>query len=112
MTTVRGQHVISTEDSTWGLENCPKSYFKYTADETAQSRTTTSTKLRIKSANNGHQLMAQARSRRRQSDIRPVPQLTSVQRAFPNPFPRAGDITLLLDKASSPLLKGQGRWVV
>jgi len=31
-----------------GTRNCPKSYFKYTADETAQSRTTTSTKLRIR----------------------------------------------------------------
>ena len=58
-----GITIISTEDSTWGLENCPKSYFKYTADETAQSKTTTSTKLRIKSANSRHQLMAQARSR-------------------------------------------------
>src|SRR5712672_1676129 len=92
MTTVRGQHVISTEDSTWGLENCPKSYFKYTADETAQSRTTTSTKLRIKSANRRQQFMAQARSRlANRKDMRPVPQLTPVQQAFPNPFPRAGD---------------------
>src|SRR5712672_1770425 len=91
-TTVRGQRVISTKDSTWGLENCPKSYFKYTAAETAQSRTTTSTKLRIKSANREHQPMAQARSRLADKyEIGPVPQLTSVQWAFPNPFPRAGD---------------------
>jgi len=39
---------ISTEDSTWGLENCPKSYVKYKAVTTAQSIPTTSTKLRIK----------------------------------------------------------------
>ena len=39
---------ISTEDLTWGLENCPKSYVKYKAVTTAQSKATISTKLRIK----------------------------------------------------------------
>ena len=48
-----------TEDSTWGLENCPKSYVKYRAVTTAQSRTTTSTKLRIKELKYGHHIMAQ-----------------------------------------------------
>jgi len=51
---------ISTEDSTWGLENCPKSYVKYRGVRSAQSRMTTSTKLRIKELKYGHQLMAQA----------------------------------------------------
>jgi len=54
---------ISTEDSTWGLENCPKSYVKYTADQTAQSETTTSTKLRIKERKYETTLMAQAQKR-------------------------------------------------
>jgi len=36
------------------------------------------------------------------------PELTSVQWAFPNPFPRAGDITPPLGKASLPLLWGIG----
>ena len=35
--------------------------------------------------------------------------LTPVQRVFPNPFPRAGDITLLLGKVSLPLLKLGGK---
>ena len=26
---LKGQRVELTEDSTWGLENCPKYYFKY-----------------------------------------------------------------------------------
>src|SRR5712671_6157502 len=45
-----------------GTRKLPQVLLKYTADETAQSRTTTSTKLRIKSANSGHQHMAQARA--------------------------------------------------
>src|SRR5712671_4607994 len=45
---------ISTEDSTWGLENCPKCYVKYREVSTAQSKTTTSTKLRIKEHKYGH----------------------------------------------------------
>ena len=36
------------------------------------------------------------------------PQLTSVQQVFPDPFPRASDITLLLGKASLPLLGCEG----
>src|SRR5712671_4849266 len=46
-----------------GTRKLPQVLLKYTTDETAQSRTTTSTKLCIKSANSRHQLMAQARSR-------------------------------------------------
>src|SRR5712672_4112728 len=40
-----------------------------------------------------------------QSNIMAGSKLTPVQWAFPNPFPRAGDITLLLGKVSLPLLK-------
>ena len=47
-----------------GTRKLPQVLLKYIADESAQSRTTTSTKLRIKSANKRHPLMAQARSRR------------------------------------------------
>src|SRR5712672_624661 len=36
------------------------------------------------------------------------PQLTLVQWALPNPFPRAGDITPPLGKVSLPLLWGEG----
>src|SRR5882672_2029904 len=92
MTTVRGQRVISTEDSTWGLENCPKSYLN-----TRQSGRRNQERLQVqssasKSANSGHQLMAQARNKtRKQQDIMAGSQLTPVQRVFPNPFPRAGD---------------------
>jgi len=46
-----------------GTRKLPQVLLKYITVETAQSRTTTSTKLRIKSANSRHQLMAQARSR-------------------------------------------------
>ena len=46
-----------------GTQKLPQVLLKYIRDETAQSRTTTSTKLRIKNANSRHQLMAQARSR-------------------------------------------------
>jgi len=35
------------------------------------------------------------------------PKLTPVQQAFPNLFPRASDIILLLDKVSLPLLGGE-----
>src|SRR5712672_2512365 len=54
---------ISTEDSTWGLENCPKSYLN-----TRQTRWRNQERLQVqssasKSANSGHQLMAQARTR-------------------------------------------------
>jgi len=30
--------LILTEDSTWGLENCPKSYLNNRRDQTAQSK--------------------------------------------------------------------------
>src|SRR5882757_296714 len=46
-----------------GTRKLPQVLLKYITNKTAQSRTTTSTKLRIKSANSGHQLMVQARSR-------------------------------------------------
>src|SRR5882672_6379317 len=46
-----------------GTRKLPQVLLKYIQVKTAQSRTTTSTKLRIKSANSRHQLMAQARSR-------------------------------------------------
>jgi len=51
---------ISTEDLTWGLEKLPQVLLKYKGNRTAQSRTTTSTKLRIKELKYGHHLMAQA----------------------------------------------------
>src|SRR5712672_4368980 len=101
---------ISTEDSTWGLENCPKPYLN-----TWQARRRNQERLQVqssasKNANNEHQLMAQARKRtHKQQDIMTGSQLTPVQRAFPNPFPRAGDITLPLGKASLPLLKRRER---
>jgi len=46
-----------------GTRKLPQVLLKYKTIETAQSKRTTSTKLRIKSANSGHQLMAQAQSR-------------------------------------------------
>src|SRR5712671_6133602 len=46
-----------------GTRKLPQVLLKYKADETAQSKRTTSTKLRIKSTNSGHQLTAQAQTR-------------------------------------------------
>jgi len=49
----------------------------------------------------------------KQDNIMAGSKLTPVQWAFPNPFLRASDITLLLGKASLPLLKWlgrEGRW--
>jgi len=46
-----------------GTRKLPQVLLKYMTIETAQSTTTTSTKLSIKNVNSRHQLMAQARSR-------------------------------------------------
>jgi len=46
---------------------------------------------------------------RNQSNITAGSKLTLVQWVFPNPFPRAGDITLPLGKVSLPLLKQRER---
>src|SRR5712671_1024352 len=56
-----------------------------------------------------HGTVQMARSKTHKHDnITAGSKLTLVQRVFPDPFPRAGDITLLLGKASLPLLGGEG----
>src|SRR5712675_110495 len=50
----------------------------------------------------------QAQKRHDTQALGRFPELTSVQRVFPDPFPRAGDITPPLGKVSLPLLRGKG----
>src|SRR5712675_3648213 len=55
-------------------------------------------------------LINQGTKKHRHQTLGRFPKLTSVQRAFPNLFLRAGVITPLLGKASLPLLGGIGNW--